>query len=201
MKGEPTACGVVFDLDGTLLDSYELHRHALVAAALAVGLTAPSAARVFMSQRPTDAATVAVLTAAADPAAAWMAYHHALLTRLAETGIVPTEGTADALRRLRAAGIVTGVCTGRSRRLAAAMLAASGLAVDLTVAREDVGSPKPAPDGLRLALRRLGLSPGSTLFVGDSPADRAQGEACGVRTVLTLPANVPALLWPQGAGR
>jgi HAD superfamily hydrolase (TIGR01509 family) len=191
--------GVVFDLDGTLVDSYELHQHALGAATRAVGMAPPGAARVFMAQRATDVATVAALTGTADPAVAWAAYHEAFLGRLAETGVRPTDGTGEALRRLREAGIVTGVCTGRTRKLAEAMLAAAGLAVDLTVAREDAGAPKPAPDGLRLALSRLGLSPGSALFVGDSPADRAQGQACGVRTVLTLPANVPGLLPLRGA--
>jgi len=193
---EPLPHGVVFDLDGTLVDSLGLHRQALAAALAAVGRAEPSAARVFMAQRGTDLGTVAALIGEADLDTAWLAYRSAFLDLLPGSGIEPTTGTPAVLRRLHDAGMVTGICTGRTRDLAEAMLRSCDLRIDLTVTREDATAPKPAPDGLRLATARLGLDRETTLFVGDSAADRAQGEACGIRTVLLPVAEVPGLIWP-----
>jgi HAD superfamily hydrolase (TIGR01509 family) len=187
--------GVVFDLDGTLVDSLDLHQRALAAAAESVGRHA-TPARIFMAQRATDLGTVAALVGDANVETAWPAYHRAFLGLLPRSGVRQTAGASQVLQRLREAGIVTGVCTGRTRELARALLGACGLPVDLTVAREDAAAPKPAPDGLRLALARLGLDPPTTLFVGDSAADRSQGEACGIQTALVPVADVPGLLWP-----
>jgi 4-nitrophenyl phosphatase len=51
---------------------------------------------------------------------------------------------------------------------------------------------KPAPPLFRLALRRLGLSPGQAAMVGDSvESDIAGGRAAGMRTVLYAPAGAP----------
>ncbi|MER7274859.1 HAD-IA family hydrolase [Dactylosporangium sp. NPDC000244] len=194
---EPPPSGIIFDLDGTLVDSLDLHRRALGAAAAAAGRAEPSAARVFMAQRATDIGTVAALVGDADLGTAWRAYHDAFLELMPGSGLRPTVRTPDVLRRLGEAGIAVGICTGRTRELAAALLRYCGLDLDLTVAREDVTAPKPAPDGLRLAVDRLGLDPESTLFVGDSAADRSAGEACGIRTVLVPVAAVPGLVWPQ----
>jgi HAD superfamily hydrolase (TIGR01509 family) len=192
----PPPRGVIFDLDGTLVDSLDLHRRALGAAAAAAGRAEPNAARVFMAQRATDLGTVAALVGDADLDTAWRAYHDAFLDLMPGSGLRPTAGTPDVLRRLRDAGIPVGICTGRTRELAGAMLRLCGLHLDLTVAREDVATPKPAPDGLRLAISRLGLDRETTLFVGDSAADRSAGEACGIRTVLVPVAAVPELVWP-----
>ena len=77
-------------------------------------------------------------------------------------------GIPALLDQLRERGLTVGVCTGRSRADAQALLDASGLAIDLTVAREDASLPKPAPEGLLRAMRLLRLVPGETVYVGDS---------------------------------
>lgn len=192
---EPAPRGVIFDLDGTLVDSLSLHRQAVAAAAAAVGRAEPSSARFFMSQRATDLGTVAAIVGDANLEAAWRAYRTTFLTRMAGSGIRPAIGSTDVLRQLRDAGIVLGICTGRTRELAKAMLRHCGLRIDLTVAREDVTAPKPAPDGLELAVTRLGLERETTLYVGDSAADRTQGQACGIRTVLLREPDMSRLTW------
>jgi pyrophosphatase PpaX len=192
--------GVVFDLDGTLVDSLKTHQHSLRAAAVAAGRPEPSAARIFMAQRATDLDTVRALVGDDGLDPAWGAYERAFRELVAAGAVRPVAGAATILGRLRAASIAIGVCTGRSRELAAALLVATGLDISLTVAREDAVAPKPAPEGLLRTLTTLGLAADETLFVGDGPADAQQGGAAGVRTVLVDMAALAEYLWPVGAG-
>ena len=180
---------VIFDLDGTLVDSWELHVRCVRRACASVGAPPPTAARIRATQCVTDlgATDLATLASLAGPAMAPSAlatYHDTLHAGLAGSRALPMPGAGVALARLARAGIATGVCTGRSREGAAALLSSVGLPVPLLAAREDAAQPKPAPDGLHYALARLGVAPADALYVGDTPADRQQGEHAGVRTLL-----------------
>jgi HAD superfamily hydrolase (TIGR01509 family) len=179
--------GVVFDLDGTLVDSWDLHRNCLRQAVTATGGSPPGAARLAAAERPTDLGTLRALVGDAHIDAAARAYRSAFTAGLVQSPPAPMPGAAELLAALRARGLAVGVCTGRSRQEAAQMITAVGLPVDLTVAREDCRQPKPAPDGLLTAIRRLGLRVEETLFVGDRPSDAEQGTAAGVHTVLLGP--------------
>jgi HAD superfamily hydrolase (TIGR01509 family) len=180
---------VIFDLDGTLVDSWELHVQCVRRACASVGAPPPTAARIRATQCAagiggTDLATLASLAGSAMASSALAAYHDTLRARLADNRALPMPGTAVALARLARAGIATGVCTGRSRQGAAALLSSAGFQVPLLTAREDAAQPKPAPDGLRHALAQLGVAPADALYVGDAPADQQQGERARVRTLL-----------------
>ncbi|MES9558853.1 MULTISPECIES: HAD-IA family hydrolase [unclassified Streptomyces] len=52
--------------------------------------------------------------------------------------------------------------------------------LDVVVTRQDA-PPKPAPDGLHLALSRLNTKPERAVFVGDSPTDMTAARAAGPR--------------------
>jgi HAD superfamily hydrolase (TIGR01509 family) len=184
--------GVVFDLDGTLIDSWNVHSRCLRYAAVTTGAREPSAARLMAAQRPTDVQTLRILVGDDRLAAARRAYHRALRGALALESVPVMPGIAALLDQLRERGLAVGVCTGRSREDAQALLDASGLAVDVTVAREDASLPKPAPEGLLRAMRLLRLVPGEALYVGDSAADVKQGGAAGVRTLLVGPRGADA---------
>ncbi|MEE1822820.1 HAD family hydrolase [Streptomyces sp. BE20] len=187
--------GVVFDLDGTLADSWSLHLRCLRRSVAAVGSDRPSGARLAAAQRPTDLETLAALVPAELLAGAARAYDLALREELAgaTSPVPPMPGARELVGLLRAEGLVLGICTGRSRAHARLLLDACGLPLDLTVAREDAARPKPAADGLLLALRRLGLAPEEAVYVGDSPADARQGAAAGVAATFVL--------GPPGPGR
>ncbi len=176
--------GVVFDLDGTLVDSWSLHLAALRQAVTATRGTAPSAAGLAASQRATDFATVEALVGPAHAVDAWSVYRQALRDRLRTEGVSAMPQAVAAVRALRHARLSVGVCTGRSRAEAELLLDAAGIEIDLTVAREDAARPKPAADGLLRALETLGLLPLDALYVGDTPSDAEQGRAAGVTTFL-----------------
>ncbi|WP_158841304.1 HAD family hydrolase [Saccharothrix deserti] len=188
--------GVVFDLDGTLVDSWHLHLACLRDAAAAVGGRPPSAARLLTAQRPTDAGTVRALVGADHLEPALRAYQEAFAARIAERPAVAVPGAVALVHTLRERQVPLAVCTGRGRQEALLLLAAAGLPRLPLVAREDCTEPKPAPEGLLLAIHAVGLQVRQSLYVGDSPADVAQGEAAGVATVLLPPGHLEACFGP-----
>jgi HAD superfamily hydrolase (TIGR01509 family) len=92
-------------------------------------------------------------------------------------GILPFLAWMDerALRR--------GLVTRNSRKSVEIVLARLGLRFDAVVTREDA-PPKPAPEPVWLACRRMGVTPAEVLFVGDFEFDMLAGHRAGVRTVL-----------------
>lgn len=85
---------------------------------------------------------------------------------------------------LKQKGVRIGVVTGKSRRayeISAEALGLSGY-FEAAVTGDDVSRPKPDPQGVWLALEKLGESRESAAFVGDSDADIRAGKAAGVRT-------------------
>lgn len=92
-------------------------------------------------------------------------------------GILPFLAWMDA-RALR-----RGLVTRNSRKSVEIVLARLGLRFDAVVTREDA-PPKPAPEPVWLACRRMGVTPAEVLFVGDFEFDMLAGHRAGVRTVL-----------------
>lgn len=176
--------GVVFDLDGTLVDTWAVHADCLREAAEAVGRPRPGTARLFAVQRPTDLGTVSALVGAEFADEAFGRYQRAWRRKMADEGVRASPGAHRTVLALRQRGLAVGVCTGRSLDGARAALAAAALTPDVVVAREDAGPAKPAPDGLLRALHLLRLAADEAIYVGDGPADVEQGRAAGVRTLL-----------------
>lgn len=171
---------VLFDLDGVLVDS----RHAQLAT-LAGFATSVLGRRVTVADLPTGAAT---------------APREHVLTELGHAGVISEDGwdavTATAtltaevfpfvtatLSALRAAGVGTGIVTLRSRQRVHWLLPPAVLdLIDVVVCYEDA-VPKPAPDGLLLALDELGAAPGDAVFVGDTESDMCAARAAGVTPI------------------
>ncbi|MDH6145160.1 HAD superfamily hydrolase (TIGR01509 family) [Kitasatospora sp. GP30] len=193
--------GVVFDLDGTLLDTWQIHEHCLREAVRDLGGSAVGRVRLWRAQRPTDLATLGELIGAEHAEEALLSYRAALARELTVRQPRPVGGVEAVLVGLRSHGVPVGVCTGRSREDAQTLLTAARLDVPLVVARQDA-PPKPSPEALLFALRRLSLEKQDALFVGDSEWDRAQGHAACVRTLIVeragLPAELAAARWPPG---
>ena len=104
-------------------------------------------------------------------------------------------GMEDLLHRLRESGKHLAVFTGVERKLMDLTLDTFRLRqyFHTLVAGDDVTRPKPDPEGVQLALRKLKLQPAEALMVGDSPNDVNAGKQAGVATA--------AALWsPEGRG-
>jgi len=169
---------LVWDMDGTLLDSSVVVPAAYVAAVRRLGGPELTPARVVASYSigPPEALLAHLLgreLAAGDPEV----YYDELSAVTAQA----YAGVEDVLAALRARGHRVAVFTGASTRAATMLLAGAGIAVDVLVGGDEVTRPKPAADGLLLAARRLGVAPAGLVYIGDAPNDlRAATAARGM---------------------
>jgi phosphoglycolate phosphatase len=87
------------------------------------------------------------------------------------------------IRRLRAADVRTGIVSTKYRYRIESILRDNRLLdmFDIIVGLEDVPDHKPHPAGLLLALRRMEVSPGTALYVGDHEVDVQAAHGAGVR--------------------
>jgi HAD superfamily hydrolase (TIGR01509 family) len=100
--------------------------------------------------------------------------------------IQPYKGVSSLLAALRSAGVQVAIWTGRDRVSADWLLREHQLAgfFATIVCGDDLPSHKPDSEGLREIMRRLGVKPDETLFVGDADVDVLGGVGCGVDTLL-----------------
>ncbi|MER5783971.1 HAD hydrolase-like protein [Streptomyces mobaraensis] len=161
---------VLFDLDGVLLDS----RDAMLATLAGIA-TAALGRRITVADLPPEAITtprVEVLSALGvpNPDELCEIWWDAALATTAGTRIFP--GVLEGLMALKDAGTATGLVTLQTRNRLPWLLPPAVLdLLDTTVCREDA-EPKPAPDGIFLALARLAAAPHDAVFVGDTLTDR-----------------------------
>jgi HAD superfamily hydrolase (TIGR01509 family) len=93
-------------------------------------------------------------------------------------------GIVEMLVALRAAGISTAVVTSKGRRRFEPDAERVGLAAEIDVAVcAGEAAPKPDPEGVLEALRRLGVQPERAAMVGDTVVDMAAARAAGVLAV------------------
>ncbi len=176
---------VLFDVDGTLIDTEELIAQSLAhACRLHLGREHPREEYLKLIGRPV-AVQMEILGGphAAEMIPAAMDYYeeHPELER--EFG-----EAVDALRRIHAAGFKTGLVTSKVRMELEPTLERHGLHryAPLVVTADQTPRPKPYPDPVLFALEQLGVEPAAALFVGDSPYDMAAGRDAGARTAAAL---------------
>ena len=186
-----TRLTILFDLDGTLIDSIELIQRSKSHAFASRGLPAPSDAEWLQWIGTPLSAMFARYADPADPAAevarfiaAYRDYQLANHDRLVRA----YEGTRETLAALRARGLPIGIVTSKSVELSERGLAYTGLLefIDTIVGVDSTERHKPDPQPVHEALSRLGGDPGRALFIGDSLHDMHAGNAAGVATVAAL---------------
>lgn len=174
---------LLFDLDGTLIDSIELL------------LRSMEAAFVDHHPRPTRAQwTAGIGTPLRTQLAEWCTTDQQVVTLVdryreyqdqhLESLTTLFAGVLETIKWAKAAGLRTAVVTSKGRIMTARSLTHVGLdnVFDTIVTFEETTKHKPAPEPVLLALSRLGLAPSEAIFVGDSPHDMLSGNAAGVQT-------------------
>lgn len=73
-----------------------------------------------------------------------------------------------------------GVVTNKPRHLSQKLISAMGLNPDVLICPDDVATPKPAPDALLLACKRLGIRPKNAIYAGDHARDILAAKSAGM---------------------
>ncbi|RMD89158.1 MAG: phosphoglycolate phosphatase [Alphaproteobacteria bacterium] len=185
------ASSVIFDLDGTLVDTAPDLTAALNHVLLAAGGTplAPHEVRHMVGQGARALIERGIAAngdrlADADHEAMLAAFLRYYATHIADYGR-PFDGAAAVLQRLAAAGLQLGICTNKPQALALALLDAIGLRHHFAaiVGADAAPEKKPHPAHLTAVLSALGRD-GPAVMVGDSPTDVAAARACGMPVIL-----------------
>jgi HAD superfamily hydrolase (TIGR01509 family) len=184
---------VLFDMDGTLVDSEKIWDVSLADTAAWLGGELSEATRehlVGSSMARSVALMHDELGIEADPEAS-AAY---LTERTAElfSGPLPWRpGARELLDAVSAAGIPMALVTATHRRLTnLALNTIGGDRFQVIVCGDEVGHGKPHPEPYLRAAALLGVDPSDCLVIEDSPLGVAAGEAAGC-SVLAVPSEVP----------
>jgi HAD superfamily hydrolase (TIGR01509 family) len=191
---------VLFDVDGTLIDSNDAHARAWVAALAEAGFTVP-----FERIRPLIGmggdrllpAAVPGLSDDAEPGKTIAARRGAIFKERELAGIGPTRGARALLEAVRARGARVVVATSAKKSELDELLArgALGPLVDEASTSDDADDSKPAPDIIEAALRKAGVAAASAVLVGDTRYDIEAAHRAGVACVaLRCGGNDPATL-------
>lgn len=176
---------VLFDMDGTLIDSTPAVRRAWERWAAEFGITLPGSGEWQWHGIPAGQIVPLLLP----PERVAEGARRIEQIETADTdGVVVLPGTLDALK---AVGDRAAIATSCTRPLALARIAAAGFpppAVVVTADQTERGKPDPAP--YLLAAREMGVDPADCLVVEDAPAGLVAGAAAGAAT-LALTTTTP----------
>lgn len=173
---------VLFDLDGTVLDTGELILASWRHVRERFHLTADDDAFRRGMGRPLAEVLGAFARDEAEQMRLVEAYREHNLA-IHDEMARPFPGIPELFVALREDGIRIGIVTSKLRAVAERGLRVAGLTVDDLVGPEDVARPKPDPEPVRLALAHLGGTAAHAVMVGDSPHDIEAARRAGVRAI------------------
>jgi HAD superfamily hydrolase (TIGR01549 family) len=190
-KSSPPAA-ILFDLDGTLIDTWRLYLECYRRALEPHLGYAPTDAEIA-ARRPASERRFLLDWIGEDAGEAchgqMRRLYRELYPAMAE-GIY--EGVPEMLAGLRSAGLRLGIVTGKGREAwEVTRVNASLAAFDVVVTDDDVHAAKPDPGGLLAAADALGIAPEQAVYIGDSTVDMKAGRNAGMR--------IGAALWAKTA--
>lgn len=178
---------VLFDMDGTLVDSTAVVELVWGEFAGRYGL---DIAEILRTSHGIQAADTVRRFAPAGADVVALTAELGALERVRTAGIVALPGAAALLRSLPAAAVA--LVTSADRVLAEIRMDAAGLAMPAAaVTAEMVTRGKPHPEGYLTAAGLLGVEPADAVVFEDAPAGIAAGVAAGIRTVAVGPNTGP----------
>jgi len=183
---------VLFDLDGTLVDTFEafhimvndiLEKHGIpkrsfVENARLVGKTSRTIAETIARETSLNMSLEGLSRMMVDE---WIYTYMPKHSRLYPDAL-------DTLRELRRRGYLLGVVSNTSREELPNYLSSFKIGgfFNITVSAGDADKPKPSPEPVLKAVETLNVKPEEAVMVGDRPEDVEAGRAAGTYTVAVL---------------
>ncbi len=180
----------IFDVDGTLVDSVDLHAAAwqrafaqfghevsFIDARGQIGKGGDKLMPVFLSEAEQE-----------DHAEAMEQFRTALFRREYMPLVRPFTAVPELMRRCREAGLKVAVASSAKQEELDVYLEVAGIAdlIDASTCSDDVGESKPDPDIFLAALKKLGVAASDAVAIGDTPYDAIAAGRAGMQTIGTL---------------
>jgi HAD superfamily hydrolase (TIGR01509 family) len=191
-----SVAAVIFDLDGTLIDSIDIYFSIVEKALERLNLPEVSRSRILAAAESEDFKWELVLPQDVlnrkeeiiDEA--WAVINE-IAPQMFADNLDLIQGAGGIVEKLSSDGLKIGLVTSTQRRyLETKMQPLKNVGVDtlfeVIITSDDVENRKPAPDPLIACARRLDLKPGNCVYVGDTATDIKAGKAAGMRTVGVL---------------
>ena len=204
----PHTRAVLFDLDGTLIDTAPEFIHIGLQLRAAAGLAPMSGdiIRQSVSGGAISMVQTALELSATDPhfetwRQQFLTLYEAELGQYSE----PYPGLVELIAELHGAGVSWGVVTNKLERFAAPLMKRMPFdpPAGAVITPDHVAQPKPDPEAILLACKHLGASPKHSLFIGDHLRDIEAGKSAGCYTIAAaygyLAAEESASLWGADA--
>lgn len=199
----PALKALLFDLDGTLVYTDDLHHQAWQE--ILRGRALPSITRTFFQQyisgKQNQDIVRALLPELSEAESTALIDAKEARFRTLARGITPLPGARKMLQWARRQQLRTGLVTNAPRQNTDLLLSRLGLAeaFDVTVLAEEAPAGKPDPAPYRLALSKLGLTPSEVLAFEDSPAGIRAARNAGLTVVAIASTHPPKALAAEGA--
>lgn len=178
--------GVVFDLDGTLVDSlkttFEAFNHGIVT----LGGKTHTPQEIMKYFGPGEGQIFARILGEEHADRAYQLCREYLDQNLHN---VPFhDGVPEMLEAIKSAGLPVSIVTGRSWNTTEVILKHHRMLDRFVtvIANDHVGSPKPSPEGIALALTRMKLAAENSVYVGDSWVDTRAARLAGSHAIAAL---------------
>ena len=178
---------VLFDVDGTLVDSNDAHANAWVQAFAEHGIAVPFDTVRRAIGMGGDKLMPLVSGIAEDTARGRQIA--ATRARIFKSdflpGIQPFRGSRELVAAMKAAGKTAVAASSAQKDELTPLLAIAGaeLLMDAATSSDDADESKPAPDIVEAALERAGATPDRAIMIGDTPYDVEAARRAGVRII------------------
>jgi HAD superfamily hydrolase (TIGR01662 family) len=187
---------VIFDLDGTLIDSIDIYFTIVEKALKRLNLPAVSRNRILAAAESEEfkwelVLPQEVLSRKEEIIEEAWAVINEIAPQMFADNLDLIQGAGDIVENLSSNGLKIGLVTSTQRQyLETKMQPLKNAGVDdlfeAIITSDDVKKRKPAPDPLITCAQQLDMKPGNCVYVGDTTTDIKAGKAAGMRTVAVL---------------